>query len=320
MFVRHGLGNSATGRRPRLVRWYVRVPVKLFVFAVVTFFVLFPFPGQFARHLSRLCNLDAVVDPDAPQLAEWEEELRSWATSYRALWETSFPEEARTLSDGDVPRVDEVQRRVQDMVLERVRYAWDWDTWGSADYIPTVAEMFAKAADDASGELQEDCDGRAVIAASLMRRMGYKADLVTDLRHVWVKTPQGEWMGPGKAKAMVSTPKGTRLDWTAALGNVPMSISYGISVFPLARELVILAAAYVLLLHTRTHWRTALLAAVLLVQGLLFMRCGVFSPQQVAGFERSWPATVGLLHIVGGICVLLATSYQARCAARRNRE
>ncbi|MBU0639073.1 MAG: hypothetical protein KKB50_09430 [Planctomycetes bacterium] len=295
------------------------MPVKLFVFAVVTFFVLFPSPGQFVRHLSRLRNLDAIVEPDAPQLAEWEEELQDWATSYRARLEAGLSEEAKTVGDGDVPPVNEMQRRVQGMVLERVRYAWDWDTWGSADYIPTVAEMFAAAAGDPHGELREDCDGRAVLAASLMRRMGYKADLVTDLRHVWVKTPQGEWMGPGKAKAMVSTPEGTRLNWAVALGNVPMSLSYGISVFPLARELVILAAAYVLLLHTRTPWRTALLAAVLLVQGLLFMRCGVFSPQQIAGFGRSWPATIGLLHIVGGICILLVVSHRARLAAPRAR-
>ncbi len=320
MFGRHGSGNSASGRRLRSLRWYVRAPIKLFVFAAVTFFVLFPFPRQFARHLSRLRNLDAMVEPDAPQLAEWEAELRSWMLDYTAPGETGFPDEKKELGEADIPPMAAVQKRIQEMVFQKVRYAWDWDTWGSADYIPTVSEMFATAADDPRGELHEDCDGRAVIAASLIRRMGYEADLVTDLRHVWVKTPQGEWMGPGKSKALVSTPEGTRLNWKVALGNVPMSISYGISVFPLFRELLILATAFVLMRHSRTPWRAILLSAVLLVQGLLFMRCGVFSPQQIAGFERSWPATVGLLHIASGIFLLFGTSYKARCAERRKRE
>ena len=356
--------------------------MKWLVFLVVTFFVLWPNPWQFSRHLSHLGSLDAMVEPDAPQLAAWDDELRQRLEKTKSLPQhcgtgvspadhpqtggtgvspvfhhgpearatgearateaASATEESRategpaTGSKEDAEQATnearrkrvqpppkspawQAQREVQKFVLEKVKYKWDWDTWGAADYMPTVAEMFAQAAERSDGQLYEDCDGRAVIAASLMRRLGYQADVVTDLRHVWVTTPQGEWMGPGGRKTLVSTPQGNRLDLRTAWQNVPASLSFGISVFPLFRELVILLTAYVLMLHKRTPWRAAALAGLLLIQGLLFMRCGVLSPQSLLRYSPSWPATVGLLHLLAGFTVLWWTTRRAHRKAARER-
>lgn len=289
--------------RRAVLAWYWRIPLKWLIFAVVTFFVLFPSPAQLARHIAHLRDMQRMIAPDEPQLADLEAQVRERLT-------TTAP------ADRDSPRA--VQRTVERIVLEQVEYAWDWDQWGSADYMPTVAEMFDRAAED--GHLREDCDGRAVMAASLMKRLGYEPTLVTDLRHVWVVTPQGAWMGPGGETTMASGDEGNEIAWGTLLSNIPTSLSFGVAVFPFARELIILVTAYLLLLHRRMSRPAAAIGFILLVQGLLFMRLGFFAPAAVAREASSWPAWVGLMHIVGGFAVLIRASRRARrgayCPAR----
>ena len=276
--------------------WYWRIPLKLAIFAVVTFFVLFPSPSQLARHISHLRDMQRMIAPDAPQLADLEALVREQLT-------TTAP------ADADSPPV--VQRAVERVVLEKVEYAWDWDQWGSADYMPTVAEMFERAA-ATDGQLREDCDGRAVMAASLMKRLGYEPTLVTDLRHVWVTTPQGAWMGPGGETTMASGEAGNEIAWGTLLSNIPTSLSFGVAVFPFVREIIILVTAYLLLIHRRMSRTAAVVGFVLLVQGLLFMRLGFFAPTAVTREVSSWPAWVGLVHTFAGFAVLLRASHRAR--------
>ncbi len=291
--------------------WYVRVPLKLVIFTIVTFFVLFPSPSQFATHVRRIAHLEQMIEPDAPQLAVWEADIRQELSSQAE----SEGRQSRGVGGEDAKaEASIVQKHIQDLVLREVGYEWDWNLWGSADYIPTIEEMFWRASVDPLG-LREDCDGRAVLAASLMRRMGYEADLATDLRHVWVVTPEGRWMGPGGEKAYQRDIEGYAVNWAAVLSNTPLSLSYGISVFPFARELIILVTAYILLLHRRMRGSWAAMAALLLVQGLLFMRCGYISPSTEAGQISSWPAYVGLLHIATGVGLMLFASHRARRAA-----
>lgn len=305
-------GVSATTARTKAAgnRWYFRVPIKIVLFAVVTFFVLFPSPSQFATHVHRIAHLEQMLEPDAPQLAVWEADVRQ---EFAAAAVHNDDLAAESGEQAALQRARTMQQLIQNLVLREVQYEWDWNLWGAADYIPTIDEMFWRASADTLG-LREDCDGRAVLAASLMRRMGYEADLATDLRHVWVVTPEGEWMGPGGEKAYERGEEGYAVNWAAALANMPISLSFGITVFPLGRELIILAAAYLLLLHRRMRLSWAALAGLLLVQGLLFMRCGYISPSTTDGGANDWPAYVGLLHIVLGVGLMVAASHRARQA------
>ena len=293
--------SAALAAHPRrtLLRWYLRIPLKLTIFAVVTFFVLFPYPRQFARHISHLRNLQAMIDPHAPKIDRFDAVLdhrfREMASTQPAL-----------LRD---PQLD--QQLVERVVLEQVHYEWDWNLWGSADYLPTVSEIFERAS-AYGGQLHEDCDGRAVIAASLMKRMGYEATLVTDLRHVWVETPEGKWMGPGRDKTLVATPEGTRVAWGTLLSNIPVSLSYGIGVFPFWREVIILLAAFLLSLHRCISRRAAAISLILLIQGLLFMRLGYLAPFAVSREVSSWPAWLGLVHVAAGFAILWRASSRAR--------
>ncbi len=349
-------------RRSAWSRWYVRVPLKWLMFIAVTTLTLFPYPSLLFRQISRLSNLEAMVSPDAPELADFETALRfrlhakqerdrakaegreithvrdlrlhdiaelrqaqavSKTNDVTARGETESIPHPRE-PNLDIPiaadlsafRPSEVQKAVERLIYEEVLYDWDWNIWGVADYMPTIAEMFERARLYPDGMLREDCDGRAVMAASLMRRLGYDSRLVTDMRHVWVTTPQGQWMGPGRSTTVRSTPRGNVFSISTALMNAPAALSYGVSVFPLPRELIIAAAAFLLLLNRRMSVRAAMFGGLLLLQGLLFMRLGHVDP--LGGSQsREWPAWVGLLHILAGMAMLL---YHGRAARRLERD
>jgi hypothetical protein len=222
------------------LRWCYRCPLKAAVFLLVTLVVLYPkfwlLPTAFARYR----NMNSVLDPEHPQVVELAERLRS-----RLPAELEMPETLQA---------------VQDAVCERIPYAWDWDVWGVCEYLPTVAEVFEQG--------REDCDGRAVVAASLLQRMGYDAWLVSDLLHVWVATPEGETMSPSAGeKTFVATDAGTQATLSAhSIQNLARGLSYGIAVFPLSRELIILLTLCVLTLQPASPpWRRVVGCAVLVV-------------------------------------------------------
>jgi len=278
-------------------------------FAFVTLWVLFPDPVRLARHIGHLSDLEAMVEPDVPQLADWEDEVTRRLSDRAASLAGKGKQSAEHESGSQALRV---QRAIQSFVYEKVRYGWDWDVWGSADYMPTVAEMFEQSESDPNGRMREDCDGQAVMAASLMRRMGYESAIVTDLRHVWVATPEGEWMRPGRTKTLVSTKRGNRTSIARTLNNVPVALSYGTAVFPFWRELIILVTAFVLVLHRGMKGRTIVIGGVLLFQGLLFMRLGYMAPSAVSRQVSSWPTWVGGVHMAVGFAVLWWFSNRAR--------
>jgi hypothetical protein len=197
------------------MRWYRRWPLKLVIFVVGTALVLFPKVWLIPAVLERYGDMNSALDPEHPGVAALNERVRA-----------ELPAGAP---------VSDVLQMVERSVCEQVPYAWDWDVWGVAEYLPTVAEVFERG--------REDCDGRAVVAASLLRRMGYDAWLVSDLLHVWVQTPEGETMSPtGAEKTFVATEEGTEATIsTGMIRNLGRGFSYGVAVFPLERELIILA-------------------------------------------------------------------------------
>ena len=234
-------------RWPRAVRW----PLKFLVFALVTGLVLYPKVWLLPTWIARLRSLDGVIDATCPSLAPLEAEVLAAAGPHATL-----PAVA-----GDVERT----------VYAHIPYAYDWETWGVMDYIPTVAEVFAKG--------REDCDGRAVVAASLLRRLGYDAHLVTDLKHVWVVAQEGvaapvELMGPGEGERTLAGGKsGTTVRWdAAAFENLARGLTFGIAVFPRVRELLIVAALCAVTLQPHSSRARRLAGCALLLGALVLLR------------------------------------------------
>ncbi len=223
----------------RLVRW----PIKCGIVAFTVLAVCFPNPVRLARHLAHWSDPNALIEPDAPALAPMVAALRP------------------QLAELDDPR--DALRAVEKFVYREIPYDWDWNTWGSADYLPTVTEVIEMG--------REDCDGQAVVAASLLRNFGFKTELVANFAHMWVRTDKGELMGPGKNKAVVATKDGPKLHLRGLL-ELPKSTAFGIAVFPLMRELIVLAVIWLLLIDRRRRALRQGVGLVLFGVALLLLR------------------------------------------------
>jgi hypothetical protein len=225
--------------------WYARLPCKWLIFGAAVFVVCFPYPRLTYRHFSHWQDPNALVEPNAPALMPWAAELRA-----------SLPT--------DLP-AKETLRHVERFVYDKVPYEWDWNTWGLSDYLPTASEVVAAG--------KEDCDGRAVVAASLLAGLGFQARIVTDFAHVWVQTDHGETMGPGAKKAVVATPEGMKLQWRG-LTELPRAIAYGLAVFPWPRQAFVLVITWWLFMSSRFGWVRGGLAFAGLMAGFFLLRAG----------------------------------------------
>lgn len=267
---------------PLWLRW----PVKVGVFALVLVLVLYPKLWLLPVWYQRLQHMNSVLDPNHPALEPLEERVRAAVAAGAA--------------GGDV------YAAVERQVCARVPYAFDWDVWGVMDYLPTVDEVFRVG--------REDCDGRAVVAASLLRRMGYDATLATDIKHVWVVTPQRELMSPGQGpKSLVGGRTGTEARLTlASLSNVGRSLAYGVAVFPLARELIITAALCALTLHPWSRWQRRAVGCGLLFAALIVLRLAGPSAGDLA--RQPLAVWLGAALAVSGWAALLWRSRPRRTA------
>jgi len=268
--------------------WHERNPLRRWLcksgaFLAVVLLVLFPDPRLLARFVHRLNHLDALVEPGAPELAELEAEVR------------------RQLPDGAGPEL--ALKVAERAVYDRIPYAWDWDNWHVMEYLPTTREALQRG--------REDCDGRAIVATALLRRMGYEAWLVSDFLHMWVQTPHAELMAPtGHAKTLSAEPGSMRTTARFDPGlfaNLARGFIYGVNVFPLLREIIILLAVIGLTWHPRLGGRRALAGVAILLAGFALLR--------TVG-ARAAVSDSALLLAVSGLGMLLAIAGWGVIAAK----
>ncbi len=255
---------------PNNMRWYARWLIKWVIFGLAYGVVCFPHPTLLVRHLQHWSNPEALIEPNAPQLEPFVKELRSQIGN--------GPPDRATLA------------AVEKFVYRKIPYAWDWNTWGMADYLPTVAEVIGKG--------REDCDGRAVLAGSLLTRLGVPARLVTDFTHVWIDTDLGATMGPRAHKAIEVTNHGMKLN-AGGLAELPRAVAFGVSVFPLTREVILVVVLWLLLLDRRVGRLTALVSLTLLFAGLLAIRFGAQNPN----LATTWTTLLGTAVMLGAIAL-----------------
>ncbi|HOW73610.1 MAG TPA: transglutaminase-like domain-containing protein [Phycisphaerae bacterium] len=273
-------------------RFRIRGPVKLLIFLVVVFLVLYPRPALFIKHVSHLRQVDALADPNDQAVA---------ALSQR------FDAHLRMLAHGsqarDGPGPNDPQfaiLAVDRFVCREIPYSYDWDNWGVMDYIPTAGEAIARGT--------EDCDGRAVVATALLRRRGIDARVMGDFQHVWVWTPAGETLHPLPKPVYRVTEKGTVIQWRNIVNLKPVGFAFG--AFPLPRQLVIVVAAWFLLLAPGLARSWRLLALGLALHGLFVARAA----GQRGRVPDDLGTILGLLELGVAVAVLLWFGWKARRA------
>ncbi|MCA9288820.1 MAG: hypothetical protein KDA05_09565 [Phycisphaerales bacterium] len=256
--------------KPLLSRRRWRWPFKAGIAVVVTTLVLFPRVDLLVRNIGHWARLDELIEPDAPGLAALESRVRERLAISPPEGEPGAASTARPVDAALVLAT------TQAVVEDAIPYAWDWETWGVADYVPRVEETLAKG--------REDCDGRAVVAASLLRRMGHDARLVSDMGHVWVWTPSGQTMSPGElagGEAFVRQGEhGSEVNLLAVFNlraivfDWARNLAYGVAVFPAWREAVLVLLIWGLVLGRRPRWNGAVLGLAVLVAGWWVLRLG----------------------------------------------
>ena len=294
----------------RLTPW-LRWPLKWLMLATAVGLILFPCVWLLPTYISRMRNLDALIDPNAPELAPLEREVRT-RVALRMLNADvgvaaplagdigASPAPSAASSDAPAAAIAATLRETENVVYRHVPYDWDWNTWGVFDYVPTVHEVFVKG--------HEDCDGRAVVAASLLRRMGIPTAIRCDLMHVWVHTPYGEAMTvPGQGPATVTTPEGggpTRVNLTpAALANLARGTTFGVWAFPVGRVALLWLAVCLVAAHPRSSRVRRVVGPLVALAGLALVR---YAGQNVAYHEEfPWIAVAGWALAAVGLIVLM---------------
>lgn len=265
--------------------WWWRALIKTAFVVAVTFLVLYPYPGRFLRQIHNLRHLDTLANPDDPAIAKLSARFDAYLARQRVVAKAAHAPTARTHPAG-VPL-----EAIQQFVEKVVPYACDWQSWGVVDYTPSADEVLARG--------QEDCDGRAVVAAALLRYRGIDARLVGDFRHMWVWTPLGETMTPLGAPAFEIHDDHVRIDWEKVL--TPGPLVFGIAVFPFARELIILGAIWLVLLRPGLPgWRGGL-GFALMIEALVVLRVAGVDPLRPHPFGMIW----AFAHVVLAVAVMI---------------
>ncbi len=228
----------------RLPFWQ-RLLLKIGIFGGILFLVLYPRPGLFLKQLQNYFQMDALIQTDFLELERINHEI-----------DLLLEKTERT------PRQEFLT--VQSYVYRRIKYAYDWETWCNIDFWPTASQVW---------ELQqEDCDGRAILAASILRSRGFQsAQLVGNMRHIWVKVDDIELMGPD-TETMLRR-EGERLVVTLpSLTLLISTVTIYIADFPAIRHLILFFTLMILLYHPTRNFTGFLGATTTGLVGFLLLK------------------------------------------------
>ena len=191
-----------------------RALLRLPLFAAGFVFLLFPHPGRALHEIQMLRDPNALIAPDDPAVAKLSVDV-----------------------DAAMPKTLDRPHQVawiEWYIEKRIIYANDWDQWLNVDYWPTPGETLASG--------REDCDGIAVVTASLLRHRGFRARIEASYEHVWVEVEGERILHPDKE---------TDFDgehWSMpGLKLILPWLRYSLSEFPLWRWGTIVAWAVVVL-------------------------------------------------------------------------
>ena len=232
--------------------------------------------NQLVKQFPRWKNPDSLIETNVPFLAEINKKI-----------------DEQLKPDGT--KKDEL-KAVERYVYREVKYGYDWDVWGNTDYWPTVTEVWENK--------KEDCDGLAVLAASILKSRGFEdVHIVGNLSHVWVATQTNEVMSPqadrnfqkvdGKLKVKLPGMNTFLLSWAH------------INKFPAARSLLLLLAVLLLVTHpywdVGRWWRAFGIGAAGLL--LLYDWGGKYLQSSAVGADLwFWTGNILVLAAIGMVC------------------
>lgn len=257
------------------VHWGWKLIIKMGIFAAILLIVLFPNPVLLFKQLSAYSHAEALIQTTFPGIEQINQELNA-----------ALP--------AGVTRQQEFQA-IQRYVYRNIPYAYDWDNWGNVDFWPTAEEVWARR--------QEDCDGQAVLAASILRARGFEsARLVGNIRHIWVTVDEQELMSPDREQTFVREGGKVRIKLPSRellLGSMALYLSE----FPAFRNVILLITLIGLCYHPGASRSQFLGLTVVGLLGFTLLHDWARYAHQ-AGGERIDPNFVGGGALVCGALLL----------------
>ena len=250
-----------------------RLSIKSGIFLLTLLFVLFPNPFLLFKQIDHFNNPEQCI----------ETEFNGVDAALRGIDSLA----------GDAPDSAAVLLAVEQFVYNRVKYAYDWHSWGCVDYWPPASQVYA-------GGL-EDCDGRAILAVSLLRAHGFhSAHLVGNANHMWAAVDTFEIMGP-RADATFNNADGVTTIALPGFNALLTSLATAMTVFPGTRVLLLLLTVMLLCLHPAATRLQLLSATALLLGGLYLLKdWGGLFRRDIVG-DLSAELAIGLLLIAAAL-------------------
>ncbi len=219
-----------------------RLSIKSAVFLLTLLFILFPNPFLLIKQIAHFNEPEQCIQTDFEGVDAALHSIDSLA--------------------GDAPDSAAVLAAVEQFVYDRVKYSYDWHSWGCVDYWPPAEQVFRRGV--------EDCDGRAILAVSLLRAHGFhSAHLVGNANHMWAAVDTFEIMGP-RAEATFNNADGVTTIALPGFNALLTSLATAMTVFPGTRVLLLSLLVLLLCLHPAAT-RIQLLSAVTLLLGGLYV-------------------------------------------------
>ena len=176
------------GKARTLERWLL----KTLLFLGLALLVLNPNLKRAALQVRHTLHPESLIDTRFPALAQINEQIDRWVAA-------------------DHGRRSE-PRLIAKFVIRQIRYVSDYDNWSNLEYWPTAPEVWERR--------QEDCDGRAILATSILRSRGFtSAHLVIGLDHMWVRVDENE-CDPAKRPNFIAL-LNPNADFSLELGDSP---------------------------------------------------------------------------------------------------
>jgi hypothetical protein len=203
------------------LRFIWRLVIKLVLFAGVVLFVLYPNPVLFVEQLRHYVGVEALIQSNFSEM-------------------TMINREIDALLPADATRENEF-KVIQRYVYQHIRYEYDWENWGNIDYWPPAEQVWQRK--------KEDCDGQAILAASILRSRGFvTAKLVGNFRHIWVAVDRDELMEPDREQTF-KLEGGKPILVLPSLDFALKAVAFYIAEFPGIRNLIIFFTLLVLCYH-----------------------------------------------------------------------
>jgi hypothetical protein len=198
-----------------------RALLKIVILGCVLFAVLYPNPVLFFKQIQNFLDMESLIQTNFNEIDVINREIDA-------------------VLPPDADREQELHT-IQHYVYEHIRYEYDWENWGNIDFWPSAEQVWERK--------KEDCDGRAVLAVSILRSRGFEsAKLVGNIRHIWVDVDQYELMGPDKEQTLKS--EGGRPVITLPSRDLMLnSAALHIAEFPAIRNLIVLLTLLLLCYH-----------------------------------------------------------------------